>query len=182
MDSISCSSANDSSDCEDGRTLQDLYVEAGLDIDVGESEKELLKEKKVALANILGAVVAARKGYELLAKCATLLETAVMNSPDIGFLSNMLVLTKKFEGEKRPVKSMPQKSVNFHMHKPKYLGKGSYACKLCPELRKCWASMDSHIRSEHSKVFYGPCSNKCPFTSPNIDSFRRHTRCCSVKS
>ena len=66
---------------------------------------------------------------------------------------------------------------------PRKAKKGvGYPCGYpgCDKVSASWSGSDGHMRSEHSKMAYGPCvgCGKCHF---NRDSFRRHRKACLKK-
>lgn len=63
--------------------------------------------------------------------------------------------------------------------KPKKLRKQLFYCSQCGKEKKVgnWASIDAHIRSEHTKIFYGPCPH-CNKTYFHCDSYRSHLKKC----
>ena len=60
------------------------------------------------------------------------------------------------------------------------LGIRIFECPVCESTFRNHGTADAHIRKEHTKMKYGPCT-KCGFTSWNGDSFHAHSQEAQVK-
>ena len=65
-------------------------------------------------------------------------------------------------------KLYPSSSINT-------LGIRIFECPVCKSTFRNHGTADAHIRKEHTKMKYGPCT-KCGFTSWNGDSFHAHSK------
>lgn len=178
--------SGDSTDEDIGKSPTEIYLEEGLIVDdEGTSLCQIKEDEKPILVDILTAITAAKDGYNLLANSARLLEKAVLMAPDLKSLANILSSATSFNPNAVSAATSRGKykrqSVKFGVPKeynPKKKRDGRYKCRLCKFQGGSWSGVDSHIRRDHSKIYYGPCGDGCTFTSPNIDSWRRHCRAC----
>lgn len=180
----------DSTDDELGKSSTEIYLEAGLKIDEKDiSAPEISDTEKPILVDILTALNAAKDGYNFLAMSARLLEKAVLKAPNLTSLSKILSSATSFDplalAAAKAQSKHPKQSVNIAVpkeFKPQKNSNGKFSCRLCTVEKGSWGGMDSHIRSKHSKIFYGPCGEGCTFSTPNLDSYRRHKLNCSCNS
>ena len=61
-------------------------------------------------------------------------------------------------------------------------GHSRFVCPFCDLEGGSWCGSDSHIRSEHTKIRYGPCTVCKVFTTTNQGSYRKHHRRCKEKT
>ena len=61
---------------------------------------------------------------------------------------------------------------------PKKLGPSKFQCRECGKLHSSWSGCDTHMRREHSLVFYGPCPN-CTWSTASKDGYRKHVDKCN---
>ena len=145
--------------------------------------------KKKDVAKLLGAMRTIRKADEMLARGVTVVEEIVGRYPDLAGLAE-IVKPAKTVMDQTPVPTAPSQSTVpkevptvVDSDTPKLypsssinaLGIRIFECPVCESTFRNHGTADAHIRKEHTKIKYGPCT-KCGFTSWNGDSFRAHSK------
>ena len=144
--------------------------------------------KKKDVAKLLGAMCIIRKADEMQARGMAVLKEIVGKYPDLAGLAE-IVKPAKTVMDKTPVPTAPSQSTVpkevptvVDSGTPKLypsssintLGIRIFKCPVCESTFRSHGTADAHIRKEHTKMKYGPCT-KCGFTSWNGDSFRAHS-------
>ena len=145
--------------------------------------------KKKDVAKLLGAMQTIRKADEMWARGVAVVEEIVGRYPDLVGLAE-IVKPAKTVMDKTPVPTTPSQSTVpkevptvVDSGTPKLypsssintLGIRIFECPVCESTFRNHGTADAHIRKEHTKMKYGPCT-KCGFTSWNGDSFRAHSK------
>ena len=168
--------SDDEDDSEESMT--DILLKLGMKGEV-EDSPAIKSEDKPVLTKLLLAIAMFKKAHELSKRGAELLEEAVVKCPNLQNLTKLLSLTSNFDpqsiAEAKMKTKYPQSFAASSVKKfsPKTVTKGEYQCRICSFTGKTWSGTDSHIRQEHSNIFYGPCPC-CNFKSSNQDVYRRH--------
>ena len=145
--------------------------------------------KSKDVAKLLGAIRTIRKADEMRARGMAVLEEIVGKYPDLRGLAEIVKPTKNII-DKTPVPAAPSQPLvpkevpttvdlgttklypSSHINT---LGIRIFKCPVCESTFRNHGTADAHIRKEHTKIKYGPCT-KCGFTSWNGDSFRAHSK------
>ena len=145
--------------------------------------------KKKDVAKLLGAMRTIRKADEMWARGVAVVEEIVGRYPDLAGLAE-IVKPAKMVMDQTPVPTAPSQSTVpkevptvVDSGTPKLypsssintLGIRIFECPVCESTFRNHGTADAHIRKEHTKIKYGPCT-KCGFTSWNGDSFRAHSK------
>ena len=145
--------------------------------------------KKKDVAKLLGAMRTIRKADEMWARGVAVVEEIVGRYPDLAGLAEIVKPAKTLM-DKTPVPTAPSQSTVpkevptvVDSGAPKLypsssintLGIRIFECPVCQSTFRNHGTADAHIRKEHTKMKYGPCT-KCGFTSWNGDSFRAHSK------
>ena len=145
--------------------------------------------KKKDVAKLLGAMHTIRKADEMWARGMAVLEEIVGRYPDLVGLAEIVKPTKNVM-DKTPVTTTPSQSTVpkevptvVDSGTPKLypsssintLGIRIFRCPVCESTFRNHGTADAHIRKEHTKMKYGPCT-KCGFTSWNGEGFRAHSK------
>ena len=145
--------------------------------------------KKKDVAKLLGAMRTIRKADEMQARGVAVVEEIVGRYPDLAGLAE-IVKPAKTVMDQTPVPTAPSQSTVpkevptvVDSGTPKLypsssintLGIRIFECPVCKSTFRNHGTADAHIRKEHTKIKYGPCT-KCGFTSWNGDSFRAHSK------
>ena len=145
--------------------------------------------KKKDVAKLLGAMRTIRKADEMQARGVAVVEEIVGRYPDLAGLAE-IVKPAKMVMDQTPVPTAPSQSTVpkevptvVDSGTPKLypsssintLGIRIFECPVCKSTFRNHGTADAHIRKEHAKIKYGPCT-KCGFTSWNGDSFRAHSK------
>ena len=145
--------------------------------------------KKKDVAKLLGAMRTIRKADEMQATGVAVVEEIVGRYPDLAGLAE-IVKPAKTVMDQTPVPTAPSQSTVpkevptvVDSGTPKLypsssintLGIRIFECPVCESTFRNHGTADAHIRKEHTKIKYGPCT-KCGFTSWNGDSFRAHSK------
>lgn len=149
------------------------------DIDTKETED---------LKNILYGLTMINTGHKLVALGSEKIRDVIARIPSLQKLSMLLGFIQNTDPNMLAAAKADSKlPVTSGRCMPKYLtpegldGK-KFRCKVCKEIFGSWTGCDSHIRSMHSHVKYGPCRKCNVFVSCNYDSFRRHEKSCEIAS
>ena len=156
-------------------------------------DPEARKSKDVA--KLLGAICTIRKADEMRAKGMAVLEEIVGKYPDLAGLAEIIKPAKNvIDKEKTPVTTSPSPSPSqppmpkeaatvvasgsqklYPSSHINTLGIRIFQCPACEKTFRNHGTADAHIRKEHTKIKYGPCTH-CGFTSWNGDSFWAHSK------
>ena len=182
-------SGEESSDNED---LFETMVDAdmlGRDETAQKANTDPEARKKKDVAKLLGAMHTIRKADEMQARGMAVLEEIVGRYPDLVGLAEIVKPTKNVM-DKTPVPTTPSQSTVpkevptavdsgtqklYPSSSINTLGIRIFKCPVCESTFRNHGTADAHIRKEHTKMKYGPCT-KCGFTSWNGDSFRAHSK------
>ena len=150
--------------------------------------------KKKDVAKLLEAMRTIRKADEMQARGMAVLEEIVGRYPDLVGLAE-IVKPAKTVMDQTPVpstssqsavpKEVPTAGVSgtqklYPSSSINTFGIRIFKCPICESTFRNHGTADAHIRKEHTKMKYGPCT-KCGFTSWNGDSFRAHSKEAQVK-
>ena len=145
--------------------------------------------KKKDVAKLLGAMQTIRKADEMWTRGVAVVEEIVGRYPDLAGLAEIVKPAKTLM-DKTPVPTAPSQSTVpkevptvVDSGTPKLypsssintLGIRIFECPVCESTFRNHGTADAHIRKEHKKMKYGPCT-KCGFTSWNGDSFCAHSK------
>ena len=182
-------SGEESSDNEDiFKTMVDKDM-LGRDETAQKANIDPEARKKKDVAKLLGAMQTIRKADEMRARGVAVVEEIVGRYPDLVGLAE-IVKPAKTVMDQTPVPTVPSQSTVpkevptvVDSGTPKLypsssintLGIRIFECPVCESTFRNHGTADAHIRKEHTKMKYGPCT-KCGFTSWNGDSFRAHSK------
>ena len=182
-------SGEDSSNNED---LFETMVDAdmlGRDETAQKANTDPEARKKKDVAKLLGVMRTIRKADEMRARGMAVLEEIVGRYPDLAGLAE-IVKPAKTVMDQTPVpstssqsavpKEVPTAGVSgtqklYPSSCINTLGIRIFKCPVCESTFRNHGTADVHIRKEHTKMKYGPCT-KCGFTSWNGDSFHAHSK------
>ena len=151
---------------------------------MSQNQTNVSDDHRPTLVRVLSALSAAQKGHELLSQSCQMLQAVLLNTPDLEVLKTIFKHSEDYDR----TAFMRAKARTKYCQKPVFrnlehvalkLASGKFKCRLCHDTFGSWSGCDSHIRSAHSRIFYGPCP--CGHTSSNIDSFRRHSVKCQYE-
>ena len=171
-------SGEDSSDNEDiFKTMVDTDT-LGRDETAQKANIDPEARKKKDVAKLLGAMQTIRKADEMWARGVAVVEEIVGRYPDLAGLAE-IVKSAKTVMDQTPVPTTPSQSTVpkevptvVDSGTPKLypsssintLGIRIFKCPVCESTFRNHGTADAHIRKEHTKMKYGPCT-KCGFTS-----------------
>ena len=180
---------------EESSDNEDIF-ETMVDVDMLGREETAQKvnidpeaRKKRDVAKLLGAMRTIRKADEMQASGVAVVEEIVGRYPDLVGLAE-IVKPAKMVMDQTPVPTTPSQSTVpkevptvVDSGAPKIypsssintLGIRIFEYPVCQSTFRNHGTADAHIRKEHTKMKYGPCT-KCGFTSWNGDSFRAHSK------
>ena len=173
----------ESDDEDSDETMSDILLELGMKGEV-ERKPAVSCEDKPVLTKLLLALAMFKKSQALSQRAAELMEEIVIKSPNLKNLTKLFSLTKNFNpqnlAEAKLKTKYPQSfaASSVKKYSPRTVAKGEYKCRICSFTAKTWSGTDSHIRQEHSNIYYGPCPCCGSFKSSNQDVYRRHILAC----
>ena len=161
--------------------LQELNI-------LGTVEKETATDEDLAIVkDLLHGLTLAEKGHDMLSKGCAKIKSVIIKMPSLHKLGNLLEIVKTSDPSlvlrARANSKLPQTGqVPFpSLYKPKKTPDDGYLCKVCETMFGSWVGCDSHIRSQHTHVLYGPCQHCDLFTTSAHDSFKKHVKNCAAK-
>ena len=169
-------------DDDSDEDMNDILLKLGMKGEI-ESQPVVEPQEKPILTKLLLALAMSKRSHELAKRSVELIEEILMKNPSLKGLSRLLSLAENYSPEsieEAKIKTKYPQSFSASRNKeysPKTIAKGEHGCRQCSFVAKTWSGADSHIRQEHSHIFYGPCPS-CDFKSPNQDVFRRHLLGC----
>lgn len=104
-----------------------------------------------------------------LQKMSILLGSIQHTDPDLLALANLRSKTPVSSGRSMPKYLRPHQSEG-----------GKFKCVICQIIFGSWTGCDSHIRSTHTHIKYGPCRKCNDYSNTNYDSFKKHEKNCEV--
>lgn len=148
------------------------------------STQDIDKKEAEDLKDILYGLTMISTGHKLVASGSDKIRNVIARIPSLQKLSLLLgsiqstdpnLLAEANRDSKMPFTSGRCLPKYF---KPEGLDGKKFRCKICKEIFGSWTGCDSHIRSMHSHIKYGPCRNCYVFVHCNYDVFRRHEKDC----
>ena len=182
-------SGEESSDNEDIFETMVVADMLGRDKTVQKANIDPEARKKIDVAKLLGVMQTIRKADEMWARGVAVVEEIVGRYPDLAGLAE-IVKPAKTVMDKTPVPTTPSQSTVpkevptvvdsgtpklYPLSSINTLGIRIFECPVCESTFRNHGTADAHIRKEHTKMKYGPCT-KCGFTSWNGDSFCAHSK------
>lgn len=136
------------------------------------------------LKNVLYGLTMIDTGHKLLASGSEKIRNVIARMASLEKLATLLGSIQNTDANLLSVaKSQSKIPVTSGRCLPMYLrpeglGGTKFRCRVCTRIFGSWTGCDSHIRSTHSHVKYGPCRKCTIFVSCNYDSFKRHEATC----
>ena len=187
MDDLVCS------DEEEGDLVSILQEEGVLGFLPSRSDNQIEPKDTKTLTFLLHGLTLAEKGHQLIAKACSAIKSAIARNPELYKLSALLEMIKTTDPSlvsgataRSKFKQSVQGESKSDAFKPRKITsgekEGKFQCRICEVVKNSWVGCDSHIRKNHSHVFYGPCRFCNEFTSPAYDSLRKHQAKCQLEA
>lgn len=202
IDSDACLSSEESEDCEvDADTeLRDDTWEIAKELGILDPElKEVSAamsasaQEKLDLRKLSRAMSKMAKGAMLQAEGFNMVQEVISRNPDLAPIVSVLkpyadvqagsgLQAMKRESMPATPAGKPQIFQEGPVNAPVRSKDGvGWDCRYCGKYWVSYGGASSHTRTEHTKIFFGPCKWCTTFKSASQSSFNEHVRKCEKK-
>lgn len=182
------SDASDEERAEDEKTdHMDVLYELGCLAPPPQNAIQHVVEDEKHLRDLLVGLSMINQGNKLTAAGSEKVRQVVLHMPSLHKLSSLLGSVQSTDASLLSTAKHQSKIPNTHgtsvpiFYKPRKV-ENRFHCRICSEKFGSWTGCDSHIRSTHTHIKYGPCRSCCKFVSSNYDAFRKHEKTCKNNS